>query len=301
MAEEAYPDIDPNAVLLEQQVLELGRVTRASQLANRLALVEQAEIARVRLGSPEVQLAGEVEALQARMAWLYEHPRLQRFIGRSAINIIHKSNRYNHIPDTLSTAPLHDGDIAALHGEHLLYSGLVFWTFYEKHRSAPTEIEIDGRVVKVVPDRSHRTLYIEQQVRDETTGESGRRRLFDLYAHDSTTGPRVQIHGGGFSDYAARMRRQIFEEYAREHEDVDRLFMHYSDYPGLSSGRRQGHFQTHGLDWKDIVKAEQLNHELAPRMEAGGDWEYPEEMFLEPLALVRQMNILLGTKKLKEK
>jgi hypothetical protein len=39
-----------------------------------------------------------------------------------------------------------------------------------------------------------------------------------------------------------------------------------------------------------------LNEELAWRLERGGDWDYPDAMFLTPSGFVQQMNVLLGTK-----
>lgn len=289
-------EVDPQAALLAQQVLEAGQVIRVREHEVRRKLAEQAEIAHNREGSFEVQLAGEVERLATRMEWLHEHPRLQRFIGKSAIGIEHEDNHYKHIPDTLSTQPLTDGDIAMLRGEHLIFSGLVFWRFYDKYRPLQIKIERNGKTINLEQSRSDRTLHIEQQVKDETTGVTRSRRLFDLHPHSSITGPRVQVHGGSFDEYRGQMRRQVFAEYAQEHSGVEKFLMHYSDYPGLSNGRRTGSFEMHGLDWKERAMAEQLNQELVPRMEPGGDWEYPNKLFLELLALVKEMNLLLGTK-----
>lgn len=284
--------VDPQAALLAQQVLEAGQVIRAQQHEVRRKLVDQAEIARTREGSAEVQLAVETERLKARMAWLHEHPRLGRFIGKSAVGIAHDRNR-----ERLATQPLTDGEISLLHGEHLIFSGLVFWKFYEKYGArTPKEIKIKSREITLTPDRSDRTLYIEQQVKDETTRAAGSRRLYELWPHNSATGPRVQVKGERFDAYASQMRRQLFANYVQSHEWAAEFAASYSDYPRLSNGERMGRFQMYEADWDEQQKVKRLNEELAPQFEPGSTWEYPDELFLEPLALVKEMNILLGTK-----
>lgn len=290
--------VDPQAALLANQVLEAGQIIRTRERAFRRQLAEQAEKAREREGSPEVQLAEEVESLTNRMVWLHEHPKLSRFMGKSAIGIVHSEDRdrfgRRFGSDTLSTAPLTDGEISQLSGEHLLFSGLIAWRFYDKHekyRLKQEQAMFKSFGVKLVRREEHK-LYIDQQVKDETTGAKARRQLYDLRPYSSRTGPRVEVSSsdGKFENYALERRRESIAQYearnpwAKDWQPEGRgTDIHYPN-----NGWGRAHPKT--------LELECLSNELVPNLRPGTSWEYPDEFFLEPLGLVREMNILLGTR-----
>lgn len=288
---ELFP-VDPLAERLAEQVLEAGQAIRVREHALRQQLAEQAEMAREREGSPEAQLAGEVNGLTERMTWLYEHPKLRRFIGHSAIGTICDDDR--RCPDTILTPALTDGDIALLHGEHLLFSGLVFRTDYRSKTERRMLENFAGKVA------FRRKLHIDQQVKDESTGATGTRRLYEMYPYTSKVGPKVHVQGRGFNDYRSQKCEEAIEKYTKDNPWAQKLISEYGskeysyfNHPSmLMSVRLPGRY-----DYKKHEYIYRLNRELVPHFKPGNGWEYPQDLFLEPLALVKEMNMLLGTKK----
>lgn len=243
-------EVDPQAALLADQVLEAGQRMRAGQEAIRQKMIEEALALQAQEGTTEAQLAGETERLLNRMAWLYEKPKLLRLLSRSAIDVVCEDEGRSRSRGIIKTKPLTDGEISLLEGEHLLFSGIIFWRHYEKNPRDPSMI-INGRKISIDSVPSRNTLYIDQEVRDETTGTSGSRGLYRIYPYESKTGPRIKIRGGAFDGWRSA---------------------------------------------NGFVPAQYLYNHAMPYIDPETTGSYPDDFFLEPLALVKEMNLLLGTK-----
>lgn len=243
-------EIDPQAALLADQVLEAGQRVRAGQEAIEQKMIEEALALQAQEGTAEAQLAGETERLLNRMAWLYEKPKVLRLLSRSAIDVVCEDEERSRSRGIIKTKPLTDGEIARLEGEHLLFSGIICWRYYEKNPRDPLMI-VNGRKVSVERVPSRNTLHIDQEVRDETTGVSGSRELYRIHPYDSKTGLRIKIRGGVFDGWRSA---------------------------------------------NGFVPAQYLYGHAMPYVDPEMTGSYPDHFFLKPLALVKEMNKLLGTK-----
>jgi len=268
---------------LEKRVLEGAQRQRQGAIEHSATSALQADDRLSRQNDLESQLHDEVIELRERMEWLHRHPRLRHFIGRSAVTITFRSNLgvQPGIPDELSTPLLLEGE-RTVTGAHELVHGFVFWRFFNKYGS-----------------QNPYTLYAEQAVRDTTTGYQERQRLYDMYPYEDYSGPRVQIRGGAFDDYADEKRSQAYAMFKVNNPWI-------AQYPGiypheLSSGQRRWALLSgrgpQGQSYREREAQEnQIYRELISQYEPGRTWNYPNDMFLEPLNLVSHANDILGRK-----
>jgi hypothetical protein len=287
-------DTSPQAQALADQVLAASKQLLAAERANQRSLAQQAEQNRLhaeyaerRQGSQEVALAGELGRLTSRMLWLHEHAN-RRFLGRkaakSALRVVAE------VADeelNLTTSAITDGEILQMDGIHYLHSGVIF-----------IRTKAGGG----------RGVRIAQRVRDELTATQADRTLYSLFAYESKTGSRIWAKGGGFDNYREEMRQAAKEKYAEENPwALENKYSWFSSQAEryqinpLPSDIVNGAFIAWGrgssTDTETIERSKQLNRELRPHMFPGVSWEYPDELFEEPLGLVMEANLLLGRTK----
>lgn len=277
MTEQYSPD--PAAAALAAQVLDAGISIRAGQELARQKLAEDARIKLEREGSYEVQLASQTVLVLGRMTWLAAHPYLSRFFSRTNIGVHYNTNSRGGTSG-ISTDPLTDGVIARLSGEHLLFSGLVFSNNYS-----------DGG----------NTLNIHQRVTDHSTGAEGSLRLYSIRSYTTEKGPRVALFSEQpeikalDSDY----RRKKLKRYLSKHAYLKELGFEEgvdcnSSYPKLPDRPRQ--VQDKLKNTVNGIAFSLCSNEVEGMLWPYNGFEYPDEMYLKLLTLVRQMNMLLGTK-----
>lgn len=276
-----FAPIDPYAALLADQVFEAGQVVRARDRAIRDAHIRNAEITRQRDGSAEAQLAEATDKLSDRLVWLHEHPRLSRFIGKSALDVqFTPYSGYRGIKGVrgqITTNPVPDGEVFEYRGEQLMVSGLMVRRYYSGYAAT-------------------QSLYIDREAHDENAlGISMSQRLFKLYPYSNDTGPRVQIEGIGFDEYRQASRRQIFLDYIHDNPWAGKYGVWYRE-ADQSTHTPRGEFVGYHRSREEDNDIERLNKELAPQLERGGGWDYPDEMFLNPIGFVQHMNMMLSTK-----
>jgi hypothetical protein len=300
MAEQYSPD--PDAAALAAQVLNVGIAIRAGQELARSELAENARIRLEREGSYEVQLAGETERLLGRMASLGAHPHLAQIFRRSALRISTRKN------GDIESDPLTDGVIAKLSGEHLLFSGQVLV-------SSLSQMKVVGPKVSGRPGMFDRGIYVHghkllsnerelkvfQRIEDMTTSANARRMLYKVLTYESPTGKRVKIKGSEFEQWATVRRLEMVEAYEEKYPEEKQLNLkgiieHHDRWENNGWGGEPyqlNDIARRPLDWE---KREDLDR-LLWRLYSDRVRQYPDEMYLKPLTIVRQMNMLLNPKK----
>jgi hypothetical protein len=279
--------------LITRTATNAGR-QRDREITNGARLAENVEariVGRIgRTGSLEWQLADEIAALSERMEWLADHPRLSRFVGKSAVTLsLEKGERAGVSGEQVRTPIILEVDKTVAES-HILTAGYVFWKF---HHAPP---KLNG-------------LYIDRAVRDATTGHEERSLAYQLYRYQTEVGPRVDVSGGDFDDFRIARTRELIDKFAD-----GRSWMHAFEIDD-GEWHAGGWHRSVWCDEKrleDDIKSPELkivaplledgyrkeiHEQLLPQLKLGTGWQYLDGMYAEPLDLVRAAHDAIGRRK----
>lgn len=285
---------DPLAEALAAQVLESGRQIRAGQERIRREAAENARLALEHEGSYEAQLAAEADSLIRRMDWLARHPRFARMFRLSNLGVIEQGN-------TVETQALTDGVIVNLSGEHLLFSGLVCRTKQNRHE----EYVIEHGKSHIVSARKN--LEIVQRVKDEATQSTGERELYSLQSYQTPQGVKIKAWGSEFIAWGVSERKRILKQYEVDHPETKEYhFSHRSKHLLSMQKAEIAPMVIEKPSPQDFfvaltqIGAEKRHQEhyntVRNLLNPETGFRYPDEMYMMPLTIVKQINLLLGTK-----
>jgi hypothetical protein len=235
------------------------------------------------------------------MAWVHRHPTISRIFGGSRVSVHSVENRRSPYFERLETDPLVDGDIMHFSGKHQLYSGLVFSSSRALTRMFDPRAlhRLDGDdlgeyvkhgLPKPVSNDSELTIF--QRIEEMAAPVNAERILYKILTYESRTGKRVIIEGDESREWNLVRQLAMITEFEKEHPWCERLDL--KTRARISDGDlKSSHY--HG-SWAKNQEQEAALKRLFQRLHRSPNDSYPDAMYLRPLTLVRQMNILLGTK-----
>lgn len=271
---------------LTERALANAQALREKAITESARLALEADDRLVRKGNLENTLAKETIRLMSRMEWLYRHQYLKRFIGRSAIDLTYlpseESRRYYNRPAIETPIILETGKTAV--GAHVITTGMVF-----------------GRTVHRDGIRSgaDQILHIFRVARDGTTGHEEREQPYELFWYKESNGDhRVKVTARSFEDYARQARAYEIERYTTDHPWTANYAIGETTVSRYRDSAPSMYDLGHTIDLvSQKSEVSLIAEELLPRLKQGTAWDYPDELYYEPLALVQQANDILGRRK----